>query len=314
MKPILRYFAAVVTILGMMIATATCAQPAATEKESPPKTTTPETTAPETTDPETIGPGSAVPETTTPETTDPETTSPETDTPPEKSNRPRFTLDQVLDNMEAARKKLEEHKRPTLEGKVVKLREEALLEETFRSEGTLQFKMPRLLRLDLTDVLSEQDKKLGVVPSHTVFIIGEEYAYIYRPEKKQAERIKLKTIEKETKKEEPVNPLECGLASDLRGLRKAYLLELGAHEKINKKDTIPVVLTPKKGESYDTGKMIIWADTKTWLPAQVREYKSNNEIIETHTISEMKLNIKIKDKVFEVPRGTQVIDHDADAE
>ena len=261
MKPILRHIAVAAMVFGMMVVATACAETAVAEEQTEQDPAAQKAIA------------------------------------AEESSRPRFTLDQVLDKMEAARKHLEAAKHPTFQAKVVNLREEAVLNETYRSEGMIQFKMPRLLRLELKAVRTGKEK---------IYIVGKEHAYDYSPQKNQAVYVTLKEVE--DKKSKLVNPLEHGLAKDLRGLRNAYLLELGAHEMINDNDTIPIVLTPRAGESYDSGKMILWVETTTWLPVQIREFKSNNEIIDTYTFSDTELNVKIKDKTFTLPKGVEVHD------
>lgn len=206
-----------------------------------------------------------------------------------------LTLDQVLDNMEAARRELK-----TFSADVVKVRYIEVLEETEHFQGTIHFKMPRLLRLYLKQTENGNE---------TIYIVGEKYGWIYRPQKKQVERATLRDMKG---KADSANPLEYGLARDIHGLRKAYLLQLRQPEKVGDVDTVPIELTPREGDGYGDGRMVFWIDTKTWLPAQVREFKSNNEIVETHTLSNIKVNVKIKSKLFKfkVPKGVDQIIHE----
>ena len=205
-----------------------------------------------------------------------------------------LTLDQVLDKMEVARKKLE-----TFKAQAVKLREIEVLEQTEKFVGNIQFKMPRLLRLELKSA-SEGDE--------TIIFVGKTYAWKYRPQKKQAERATLKEFEE---KAEDTNPLEYGLAKDIHDLRKAYTLALLPPEKICDAETLPIELNPTGRSDYTTGRLIFWIDKKLWLPVQVREFKSNGEIVETHTFSEVRLNERIRDKEFEFkpPKDVEEILH-----
>ena len=227
---------------------------------------------------------------------------------PEPKPQPAaLTVDRVLDQMETARKELK-----TFKAKVVKQREIVLFEETEKYTGDIQFKMPRLLRLELKRVPK------GDV---TIRIVGKKYAWVYWPQKKTAQRATLKKVEenkpkenkakeeeKKKKKKEQTNPLEYGLARDIHELRKAYTLKLLPAEKIGDVETAPLELTPIGGTDYKAGKLIFWIDKTNWLPAQIREHKSNDEIIETHTFSEIKLKELIKDKVFEFkpPKDVEV--------
>ena len=132
--------------------------------------------------------------------------------------------------------------------------------------------------------------------------VGETYAWEYQPQKKTATGVTLKKVErtndKNKKKMGSANPLEYGLARDIHELKQAYSLKLLPVEKINNVRTIPLELIPIGGQDYGAGTLIFWVDDKTWLPLQMCEFKSNGEIVETHTFSEIKLNGRISDKVF----------------
>ena len=204
------------------------------------------------------------------------------------------TLDVVLANMENARIKLK-----TYQADVVKLRRIEVLGETEKFTGSIQFKMPRLLRLELTEAGQ---------PRETWYIVGDTYGWIIHPQRNQAERAKLAKMDAKT---ECKNPLEYGLARPIHELRKVYTIKLLTPERINKAPVLPLELTPRKKE-YATGKLMFWIDPKSWLPVQLREYKSNNEIVETHTFSNPILNKNVKDKVFRFkpPKDMDVIIHE----
>ena len=215
----------------------------------------------------------------------------------EARGQPAFTIDQVLDNMESVRKKLK-----TFTADVVKLRTIEVLDETERFEGTIRFKMPRLLHLRLKNVENGRE---------AIYIVGKKYGWIYRPQKKQVERARLPKIDE---KVGSPNPLEYGLARDIHALRDSYLLQLRPVEKIGAVETVPIELIPREADEYAVSKLVFWIDATTWLPVRLREFKSNNEIVETHTFSNVRLNVKIKNKVFKfkVPRGVDEILHDAE--
>jgi len=211
-----------------------------------------------------------------------------------------LTLDTLLANMEAARRKLAESEHKTFRAKVTKTHYVDFIEDTETYTGKLEFKMPRLLRLSL--------KREGT-DDETVAIVGEKYGWLYHPEREYAERVTLPPVEEQKKS---ANPLEYGLARSIYGLRDAYLLQMQAPEKAADVEAIPLVLTPRGGETYDEGRMIFWIDPKTWLPVQVRQYLSNNEIVDTYTLTNVEIDVKIKNSVFDFdpPRGVDV--HDLD--
>ena len=207
-----------------------------------------------------------------------------------------LTVEGLLDHMEAVRKTVE-----TFQADVVKTSVIELLDQTERFEGTLKFKAPRLLRLELKNVANGQE---------TIYIVGPEYGWIYRVYRKQAERGRLS---EETTEAEKGNPLEYGLTKDMHGLEQGYDLSLLPEEEINGRRAVPLQLTPQGGTTYTSGQIIFWIDLESWLPVQVREYKSNNEIVETHTFSKIILNKRVSDSNFEFkpPRDVDVILHDA---
>lgn len=221
-----------------------------------------------------------------------ETPVPEPAAPPQPgmataTAQPALTLDALLDNMEAARKTLK-----TFKADVAKTRRIEALDDTEEFTGWLEFKTPRLLRMSLT---STRNKK------EIVTYVGKEYAWIWYVKDKRAEGVRLADM-KQADKEKTANPLEFGLARDLHGLRDSYELKLLPVEKIGNADTVPLEMTPKK-DTYAEGKTILWVDTSTWLPAQVREFKSNDEVVETHTFTNAKTNLSLADKLFEFPHA-----------
>jgi len=219
---------------------------------------------------------------------------PETAAPPPAEAA--LTVDQVLDNMEAVRKKIK-----TFKADVVKLRQATGLDDSHFT-GTIQFKSPRLLKLDLKNTENGAE---------TISYVGQKFGWVYRPRDKQAERIRLADIDID-KDQKAGNPLEYGLARDMHGLRDGYTLKLLPVEKVGDTATVPLEMTPEGGTTYARGRLIFWIDTRTWLPVQVREYKSQDEVVETHTFSKIAINDSIRDSTFEFdpPEGVDVLIHD----
>ena len=211
-----------------------------------------------------------------------------------------LTVDALLDNMEGVRKELK-----TFKADVAKTRRNEALDDTEEFAGWIEFKTPRLLRMSLTSARTKKE---------TIVFVGKEYAWLWRVQDKQAERGRLADL-KQADKEKTANPLEYGLARDVHGLKDAYDLKLLPPEKVGDADTAPLELTPRKG-TYAEGKTIFWVDTKNWLPAQVREYKSDDLIVETHTFTNIRTNVSLADKLFEFTpaKDVDVILHDAGQE
>ena len=203
-----------------------------------------------------------------------------------------LTVDQLLDNMEKVRLTLK-----SFRADVEKLRVVEALGDEEKFKGLLQFRMPRLLRLELKNVDNGKE---------TIYIVGQKYGWIYRPQTNQAEQAELRDMREEKKS---ANPLEYGLARDIRELKGAYALKLLPEEKVGGVRVIPLEMTPLP-DNTRAGRMLFWVDPATWLSAQIREFKSNNEIIETHSFSNMKTNVSVPDKAFELPKGVDILMHD----
>ncbi len=214
---------------------------------------------------------------------------------PDPVPMPQVTLDDLLEKMEEARKQLMESEHKTFAAEVVKTRRIVVLDETEEFVGTLRFKFPRLLRLELA---------AGEGEKSTVYIVGEKYGWSYDVEANQAVKGQLREM---GKKAETANPLEYGLASSLLNLEKSYNRQLRAPEKVGEYDTVPLELIPKGGPTYELSRIVFWIDRATWLPVQIREYKSNDEIVETHTFSNIRIDTEIDDDVFELDeRGIEI--------
>lgn len=201
-----------------------------------------------------------------------------------------LTLEQVLDQMEQARKGLK-----TFEGKVIKHRNVVPLEDIEVFDGRIRFKAPRKLYLEL------KSRDTG---RKTIYIVGEEYGWIYRPDDNQAEGIPLKALDE---KKRQGNPLQYGLAENVYSLKRSYNLKLGEPEKVRERQAVVMELLPHGVPPDSTdGKVVLWLDPATWQVVQVREFKNDGDVIETHTFHEMKRNVEIPDEVFDWEPGDDV--------
>ena len=92
-----------------------------------------------------------------------EITDEEVQRPEQKVTAPpdKITLEQVLDNMEAARKKL-----TTFKANVVKAKRTEVLKKVENAAGAIQFKMPRLLRMELKSVPKGEETITTVSYTH----------------------------------------------------------------------------------------------------------------------------------------------------
>jgi len=195
---------------------------------------------------------------------------------------PVMTVDEVLDKMEQARLKLK-----SFTADVTKVVRTVALETDETYTGKVQFVMPRLLKLELTNTETKQEM---------FYVVGKTYGWFCRPQKKMARRVALRDIKE---KAEGSNPLEYGLARDIHELKKSYTLKVMPDERVGEALARVIELMPIGGEDFAVGRTIFWIDPATWLPAQVREQKSGGEIIETHTFARQQVNLEIPPKLFE---------------
>jgi len=213
-------------------------------------------------------------------------------------------LDAILQNVEEARKKVQR-----LAADIVQDRKVEALEITEKFTGAMKFEMPRLLRLELVNAQDKNDKR--------VYVVGRKYAYIYRPKAKRVERFLLANINRKGEKSD--NPFEYGLAVDIRELRAKYTFHQEKDAKIGDRNAAVLVLTPRKEIPAATNyaKLELWIDKALWLPCRIVQHKSDGEIIETFTLSNIRINPKwggiiFKEKPFEFkrPRGVDLIPHE----
>jgi len=208
-------------------------------------------------------------------------------------------IQEVLDRVAEARQKVER-----LAADVTQLRVVEALDIKEELRGTMKFQMPRLLRLELKSEEKEQER---------VYIIGRRYAWIYRPRQKQAERFTLADVR--AKAEEPENPFEYGLAVDLGLLRQRYEFRAKPDGRIGERTCAVLELVPREAEQKAApyAKLEFWIDRELWLPIRVVQHKSDGEIVETFTLSNIVLNPKWSGDLFEFspPRDVDVIEHEA---
>jgi len=216
----------------------------------------------------------------------------------------------LLDRVEAARKKVR-----TLTADVTFNRFARVLEINETFEGDLEFRAPRLLRMEL----AEEDGR-----KKRLYVIGRKYAWIYYPHKKIAERYLLSRIEKGDRIEmqRAPNPFEYGLVRGLHTLRKAFDMRIAGTEKIDGRPATLIELTakprppkPKKRRA----KLMFWIDDESGLPVRIREFKSRGQYVETYTLTDVRVNPtrilpRFSDPFeFDPPRGTHVVPYGKDA-
>jgi len=210
----------------------------------------------------------------------------------------------ILQNVEEARKKVRR-----LAADIVQDRDVEALEITEKFTGGMKFAMPRLLRLELVNARDKNDKR--------VYVVGKKYAYIYRPKEERVERFLLANIDRKGEKSD--NPFEYGLALDIRELRAKYAFHQEKDAKIGDRSAAVLILTPRKEipEATNYARLELWIDRALWLPCRIVQHKSDGEIVETFTLSNIRINPKwggiiFKEKPFEfkVPRGIEPIIHE----
>jgi len=219
------------------------------------------------------------------------------------SAEPDAELDRVLDQMEKVRSKFK-----SLECKLTQRKEVPAFEIDDEYSGALKFRAPRFLRMELRGPAAKGERK----PEQrtTITIVNDEYAFLWRVEDKEAERFKLPAIEE--KKFSERNPLEYGLAADVRNLKQDYFLNLRGKETVDGREAHVVVAGPMphlKNAPYK--RLYFWVDAQTWMPIRFRQVKSDGEVIETYTLSGIKLDpFWWGDPFDRPPRSVKIIAHD----
>ena len=220
------------------------------------------------------------------------------------SGAPDAKLKSILEQMENVRTKIK-----SLECGLTKRKQVPLFEIDDEFRGKLKFRTPRLLRMELKGPVPKKGKP-KTAQQTTITIVNEEYAYIWRYEEKEAERFKLPPMK--AKKFHERNPLEYGLAADIRNLQRDYFLNLRGEETIVGRRAHKIVAGPKphlKAPKYK--RLYFWIDMKSWLPIRYRQVKSDGEVVETYTLTKIERNPTWFSNPFKrPPRSVHIIEHD----
>ena len=206
-------------------------------------------------------------------------------------------LNALLDRVEQKRKKLK-----TLQAEIEQVKHIEALEAEEKASGAIKFRMPRLLRIELTGKANGRKR---------IFVVGKEYAWLYKPHFQQVERFRLRKVDKSKK---CANPFEFGLGSDLREMKDLFDIRLLDAEKVKGRPAQKIELVPNKQHKDKSphSKIVIWIDDAILLPVKVKQHKSDGEIIETYTLSKVKVNptFWLNPFKFKPPRGVDVFDHE----
>ena len=191
-------------------------------------------------------------------------------------------VDALLAAVEAVRKGIQTIRANVRYNRTVEVLE---IDEAFA--GSLHFKVPRFLRMELKEV--DGDKK-------RLYVIGKEYAWVYHPAKSLVERYYMGEVETKgpVQLKAARNPFEYGLAHGIPELKKTFTMRIAGAEKIGDRPTTILELCPKKellAEGEDKGvKLMFWIDDKSALPVRVREFKSRGQKVETYTLTNVEVN------------------------
>lgn len=203
----------------------------------------------------------------------------------------------VLTHMEEASEGLED-----LEARVTYERSIPLLEEKQKSRGTLKFKKEDLIALEL-----------GKPRNEAVYANGEKWWVVSH----EAKEVEVYEASDEASREAAF--LNFGYGEGYEPLLKDYQVELTGKEE-KKKDDETIVFyrlrftpRPRKDEDQPPPRYAaveVGVSSERWLPHELALHESGGEILHTYTLSKMKLNTGIKDKVFDYdPPGGYTVWH-----
>ena len=208
------------------------------------------------------------------------------------SDEPDPELDRLLERMNEARGGIRR-----VEAKAVRIRTTPLLSDREdRHEGTFRFEAPRLLHLELRGAMHHAPEDQRTRRS----IVTERYAYLWRVEENEAERVELPDAEDASVA--GGNPLEDGLAADMGNLKKDYFLTLLGQEAVEGRKTHLLRARPRphlKDARFD--ELGFWVDDEHLFPIQFRQVQSRGEIADTYRLSNIRLNPRWRTNPFRPP-------------
>ena len=194
-------------------------------------------------------------------------------------------LRSVLSAIEEANKKLVDAR-----AKVVYERAIPLLDEEEKADGSLVFKKPHSIILKLGDPRNED-----------VYTDGEHWWLVSHEDR----RVEIYKAAREEEFSQEAAFLDFGYGSGARELLKDYEITILKEQKVKEKEDEPEVthyqlrLKPRKKDAPTRYSAIeCEVSDRLWLPHAFTLYESDGEIVHRFDLSDIKLNTKVKEKIF----------------
>lgn len=196
-------------------------------------------------------------------------------------------LESILDEIERANQNF-----TSMEAEVTYTRSIFLLDEEEVSYGKVRYKKPKRLYMEFEPPRDEVD------------IADGEYLWIYHPQGKQVEKYRL--AKGDTKE---LDFFQFGYEGSVRKARENYYIEL-VSEDIENAPYILKLIPKGMDPPPQYSEIRLWIEEGLWLPVRMELYESDGEVINRIELRDIKLNLPIKDALFQftIPEGVEVVE------
>jgi outer membrane lipoprotein-sorting protein len=218
---------------------------------------------------------------------------PRTDSQPAARSELPPKLQQVLNALDEANKKVED-----VRADIEYLREIPLLEESQKSNGTIAFKKPNLIHLKLQKPRNEE-----------VCTDGKQWWVVSHNDK----QVEIYSAEGSADAMAEASFLTIGYGESSENLLKKYVITLedARGKQEGRPKTYRLKFVPRKGDAPAARFSAIELELpeSLWLPSMMVLHESDGEIIHTFQFKNVKLNSGIKEKefVYEPPKGYVIV-------
>lgn len=197
------------------------------------------------------------------------------------ANGAPLSLEDILRKMECAEKEISNIKFDFNQQVDIKI-----TEEKYEINGYLVFKKPQKIFMESENHTSQR------------IISDGEYLWVYFPEYNQVSKEKV-----------DINTLKIGLGGEFFGLGLGKSIkDLGENYEVKllgeEENCYLLKIIPKRVKNYFA--VNLWVSNMHWFPVKIEV--QTEEMIVTSNISNIKLNTKIKEKLFKfkIPKGSSV--------
>jgi len=201
-----------------------------------------------------------------------------------------YSLDEILVNVEEANSKLD-----TMEAEIKYSRVITLLDSDEVSVGFLQYKKPKLVKVNFFP------------PRNEINIIDGSYIWIYHINEKQVEKYEMSG---DSDSPQGVDIFELGYDYTVEKVKANYEITLLDIISTEEETLFHLELIPRETFDSEYDRTLLWIKEGLWLPIQYQLFESDGEIINTIELTHIEINTEISENEFvlNLPEDVEIIE------